>query len=94
MCGICGILDFNRRIDRDSLDRMCDAVKHRGPDDEGIYISEGIGLGHRRLAIIDLESGHQPMANEDESVWIVYNGEIYNHKILRELASSKFSISA
>ena len=62
---------------------MCGAMVHRGPDDEGVFIGDGVGLGQRRLSIIDLESGHQPMANEDGSVWIVFNGEIYNYEELR-----------
>ncbi|MCK4325607.1 asparagine synthase (glutamine-hydrolyzing) [bacterium] len=89
MCGIYGILSLNERpVDKELLQRMGDVLKHRGSDDEGVYISKSkisnIGLGHRRLAIIDLETGHQPMHNEDGSVWIVFNGEIYNFRDLRE----------
>ena len=62
---------------------MCGAMVHRGPDDEGIYIGQGVGIGMRRLSIIDLDSGHQPLSNEDGSVWIVFNGEIYNYRELR-----------
>jgi asparagine synthase (glutamine-hydrolysing) len=63
---------------------MCRVLAHRGPDDEGIYTGEHIGLGHRRLSILDLESGHQPMTNEDKTVWIVFNGEIYNYLTIKE----------
>lgn len=92
MCGIAGVLDFKGRpIDVSLLKAMCNAMIHRGPDDEGIYINDikgeglGVGLGHRRLAIIDLSpAGHQPMSNEDGTIWIVMNGEIYNFKGMRE----------
>jgi asparagine synthase (glutamine-hydrolysing) len=81
MCGICG---FNFKDDK-LLDSMKDALKHRGPDDEGSYSDGTISLGHRRLSIIDLsEAGHQPMCNDDRSVWITFNGEIYNYLELRE----------
>lgn len=62
---------------------MCDQIKHRGPDDEGFYVQDGCAIGMRRLSIIDLNSGHQPIANEDQSVWVVFNGEIYNYQELR-----------
>ena len=62
---------------------MADSLRHRGADDEGFYSGGGIGLAHRRLSIIDLEGGHQPLSNEDGSVWIVFNGEIYNYQELR-----------
>jgi asparagine synthase (glutamine-hydrolysing) len=80
MCGIVGIFNSRDRrpIDRALLQRMNDAQYHRGPDGEGFFVDPGIGLGHRRLAIIDLEGGAQPLFNEDESVVVVYNGEIYN----------------
>lgn len=80
MCGICGMLGFS---DKKLLEAMCKIISHRGPDDHGIYIDENVGLGIQRLSIIDLESGHQPIHNEDESMWIVFNGEIYNYKLLR-----------
>jgi len=85
MCGICGIYNFNKekRADQATIKRMCDILKHRGPDDEGYYFSENIGLGHRRLSVIDIEGGHQPMSNEDNTIWIIQNGEIYNYLELR-----------
>jgi asparagine synthase (glutamine-hydrolysing) len=86
MCGICGKLSFNGSgIDRDLLQRMCRSFSYRGPDDEGIFVAPPIGLGHRRLSIIDLSAaGHQPMCNEDETIWLVFNGEIYDFEILRK----------
>jgi len=83
MCGICGIVG-PRRITEADIKPMADRLAHRGPDDAGIHLEEGIGFGHRRLSIIDLDGGHQPMANEDETVWITFNGEIYNYQELRE----------
>jgi len=81
MCGICGIVlsDPNARVNPRVIERMSDAIAHRGPDDDGQYLNGCVGLGFRRLSIIDLSGGHQPMANEDETVWIAYNGEIFNH---------------
>jgi asparagine synthase (glutamine-hydrolysing) len=91
MCGISGIFEPGREtaIDRAVLKGMTDALRHRGPDDEGFYCGPGIGLGHRRLSIIDLKGGHQPIPNEDESIWVMFNGEIYNFQELnrRYLAS-------
>jgi asparagine synthase (glutamine-hydrolysing) len=86
MCGIAGVVQFARdaQIDADVLRRMCAAMVHRGPDDEGIYSDGRVGLGVRRLSIIDLATGHQPISNEDGSLWVVFNGEIYNHLTLRE----------
>jgi len=86
MCGICGVVKFERdnSIDRAVLGRMCDVITYRGPDDQGIYVGPGIGLGMRRLSIIDLSTGRQPVHNEDQSVWVVFNGEIYNFKELRK----------
>jgi asparagine synthase (glutamine-hydrolysing) len=86
MCGIAGIYNFKSReaVSSSLLKAMTDALVHRGPDDEGFYASGPIGLGHRRLSIIDLEGGHQPLANEDETVWVVFNGEIYNFGELHE----------
>ncbi|HSB80584.1 MAG TPA: asparagine synthase (glutamine-hydrolyzing) [Candidatus Methylomirabilis sp.] len=85
MCGIVGIVKLDPRVpvDETRLKRMRDVLYHRGPDGEGLWIDGPVGFGHRRLAIVDVAGGSQPMANEDESVWIVYNGEIYNHPTLR-----------
>ncbi len=66
------------------VERMCDAIRHRGPDDEGVYVADGVALGMRRLSIIDLATGHQPIANESGTVWTVFNGEIYNYRQLRQ----------
>ena len=68
---------------------MADTITHRGPDDDGYYVEGAVGFGFRRLSIIDLSGGHQPLANEDDTVWIVFNGEIYNYQELRELLLSK-----
>lgn len=85
MCGIAGIVDFiGRTPARAELDRMTMAQRHRGPDGEGVHISCPVALGHRRLSIIDLATGAQPMANEDGDVWVTYNGELYNYRELRE----------
>jgi asparagine synthase (glutamine-hydrolysing) len=86
MCGITGkiYLDTSKDVYPDELKKMADSIYHRGPDDEGFYIDKNVGLGFRRLSIIDLKSGHQPLSNEDGSVWIVFNGEIYNYKELQE----------
>ena len=99
MCGICGKVSVNGVVSEDLIRKMCGALTHRGPDDEGVWVLDSakysssevekhilprsndiaVGLGHRRLAIIDLSpAGHQPMSNEDGSIWIVLNGEIYN----------------
>jgi asparagine synthase (glutamine-hydrolysing) len=84
MCGIAGILEFgDRRVDSAVLCRMCDVMVHRGPDDDGMFAQDRVGLGMRRLSIIDLATGHQPISNEDGSMQIVFNGEIYNHRELR-----------
>src|ERR1035437_5246673 len=86
MCGIAGILEFgaDARVDSGVLRRMCDVMAHRGPDDDGFFTQGRIGLGMRRLSIVDLSTGHHPISNEDGSIWIVFNGEIYNHSLLRE----------
>lgn len=85
MCGITGVLQFSdTRVEPGTLRQMCAAMVHRGPDDEGIYTNGPVGLAMRRLSIVDLATGHQPIANEDDTVWIVFNGEIYNHRDLRE----------
>jgi asparagine synthase (glutamine-hydrolysing) len=86
MCGICGKLTFDRQgvVGRPLMEAMLHTIRHRGPDDEGIYVSQQIGLGHRRLSIIDLSTGKQPLSNEDGTIWIVFNGEIYNYQELRQ----------
>src|SRR5687767_10549889 len=87
MCGIAGIVlrDPEARIEPDLLLRLSDSIRHRGPDDSAHWIGQGVGLAHRRLSIIDLSpAGRQPMCNEDETVWLVFNGEIYNFRELRE----------
>ena len=80
MCGITGVFDLReqRTINRDVLARINDMQWHRGPDEAGLHIEPGLGLGHRRLSIIDIAAGQQPLANEDDTVWVVFNGEIYN----------------
>lgn len=85
MCGIAGIVGSreNRSIEEATIRRMCNAIVHRGPDEEGVFIKDGAGLGMRRLSIIDLAGGHQPIFNEDRTIWIVYNGEVYNFQELR-----------
>src|SRR5579864_8246803 len=84
MCGICGVAGGDAAGGRELVARMCAAMVHRGPDDEGSVHLEGVTLGMRRLSIIDLVGGHQPIHNEDSSVWVVQNGEIYNHLELRD----------
>ena len=90
MCGIVGIVDLReqRPVGRDCLARMCDTLAHRGPDADGLYLEPGIGLGHRRLSIIDLGGGQQPMASPDGDVVVVYNGELYNFQTLRRVLVS------
>jgi asparagine synthase (glutamine-hydrolysing) len=91
MCGICGKVGFDRdaSVSGALIRTMLDTIRHRGPDDEGIYLSPQVGLGHARLSIIDLNTGHQPLCNEDGTVWIVFNGEIYNYRELRSLLLAK-----
>ena len=86
MCGIAGILEFGRdaRANAAALREMCRVISHRGPDDEGFYTDGSVGIGMRRLSIVDVAGGHQPISNEDGTLWIVFNGEIYNHLALRE----------
>lgn len=90
MCGISGIYNLNKElVDSLVLGRMVDSLKHRGPDDSGIYLDQNVGLGHARLSIIDLSlSGHQPMHNKEEDLIIVYNGEVYNFKEIRKSLES------
>jgi len=90
MCGIAGFIESPSAPNpltadraRGLVGRMCDAIRHRGPDDEGVMVGDGVALGMRRLSIIDLSTGHQPIHNEDRTVWIVFNGEIYNYRDLR-----------
>ena len=83
MCGIVGKIG-PEAIQESDIQKMCDAIAHRGPDDWGRFIEGGVGLGMRRLSIIDIAGGHQPMSNEDGSVMLVFNGEIYNHESLRQ----------
>src|SRR5450755_2107887 len=86
MCGIAGILEFGRdaQANAAALREMCGVIRHRGPDDEGFYTDGAAGIGMRRLSIVDVAGGHQPLSNEDGTLWIVFNGEIYNHLALRE----------
>ena len=90
MCGIVAIIDLRARrpIDRDTLVRMNESQHHRGPDEGGLHLAPGVGLGHRRLSIIDLATGQQPLYNEDRSVVVVSNGEIYNYQeLIAELSA-------
>ncbi|HEX6645082.1 MAG TPA: hypothetical protein VF037_10400, partial [Gemmatimonadales bacterium] len=82
MCGICGIVlpdGSSRRLDAPLVERMRDVLVHRGPDGAGLFLAPGVGLGHRRLSIVDVAHGAQPMASADGSLQMVYNGEVYNH---------------
>jgi asparagine synthase (glutamine-hydrolysing) len=102
MCGIAGFTDLafdGSTVDRNAalVHRMCDVIRHRGPDDEGIHVEDGVALGMRRLSIIDLATGRQPIHNEDHTVWVVFNGEIYNYRELRrdlESAGHRFYTSS
>jgi asparagine synthase (glutamine-hydrolysing) len=91
MCGIAGKFNFERRepVLRETIVRMARSIAHRGPDDEGFLIAGPVGLGFRRLSIIDLAAGHQPMSDAEETVWVIFNGEIYNYKELRTQLRSK-----
>jgi asparagine synthase (glutamine-hydrolysing) len=86
MCGICGQFNFKTQapVQKTVIAMMANSIAHRGPDDEGYYISGPVGLGFRRLSIIDLSGGHQPMSDQEESVWVIFNGEIYNFKEIRK----------
>jgi len=86
MCGIAGFIDVQRNSDdaEQLIDRMCKVIRHRGPDDQGVWVGDGVALGMRRLAIIDLAGGHQPIFNEDQSILVVFNGEIYNYRELQK----------
>ena len=91
MCGICGEVGKtdNYQVDEFTIKKMADFIAHRGPDDQGIYIDRRVGLGHRRLSIIDLSTGNQPISNEDKSIWVIFNGEIYNYQPLRKYLLSQ-----
>src|SRR5438067_6861381 len=86
MCGIAGFIDVERSRDNAEqlIDRMCRVIRHRGPDDQGVWVDDGVALGMRRLSIIDLAGGHQPIFNEDQSILVVLNGEIYNYRELQK----------
>jgi asparagine synthase (glutamine-hydrolysing) len=86
MCGIAGLIDLERSRENAEqlIDSMCKVIRHRGPDDQGVWVGDGVALGMRRLAIIDLAGGHQPIFNEDKSVLVVFNGEIYNYRELQK----------
>jgi asparagine synthase (glutamine-hydrolysing) len=86
MCGICGFIGFE---DQTLIKKMCDTLRHRGPDDVGSLSGDGFALGHRRLSIIDIASGHQPIHNENEKIWLIFNGEIYNYSNLRQLLQDR-----
>ena len=95
MCGIAGFVESSGASPLDTegrerlIQRMCDVIRHRGPDDQGTLVDAGVALGMRRLSIIDLSTGHQPIHNEDRTIWVVFNGEIYNFRELRnELAAA------
>jgi len=88
MCGICGVAGGDPSESQELVGRMCDAMVHRGPDDEGGIQLDGVTLGSRRLSIIDIAGGHQPIHNEDSTVWVIQNGEIYNHLELRKVLVS------
>src|SRR6266849_3089585 len=88
MCGICGVAGGDPSESQELVGRMCDAMVHRGPDDEGGIQLDGVTLGSRRLSIIDIAGGHQQIHNEDSTVWVIQNGEIYNHLDLRKLLVS------
>lgn len=91
MCGIAGQFNFQRGepVERETIVRMASSIAHRGPDDEGFFIASAVGLGFRRLSIIDLAGGHQPMSDAEKTVWVIFNGEIYNYKELRRELQGK-----
>ncbi|MCJ7507488.1 MAG: asparagine synthase (glutamine-hydrolyzing) [candidate division Zixibacteria bacterium] len=91
MCGICGIIynDRQKTVDSHLIREMCQVLRHRGPDDQGFYLKGNVGLGHQRLSIIDLGLGHQPISNEDDTLWIIYNGEVYNYLEIRPSLEKK-----
>src|ERR1700749_5217779 len=91
MCGICGkfMFDSGADVSPHAIKARTDVMVHRGPDDEGFFVAGQIGLGFRRLSIIDLSGGHQPISNEDGTIWLVFNGEIYNYQELRQGLAAK-----
>ncbi|MCP4649409.1 MAG: asparagine synthase (glutamine-hydrolyzing) [PVC group bacterium] len=90
MCGICGVLNSNQqKVDKTLLQDMCAQLVHRGPDAQGYYVRENIGLGHRRLSVLDLQTGSQPIHNESKTIWLITNGEIYNFIELRDSLAKK-----
>ena len=94
MCGICGITTTRGAVDRERLAAMSATLEHRGPDSDGTFVDGGVGLAARRLSIIDLAGGDQPIANEDGSIVVVQNGELYNYRELRaqlERAGHRFT---
>lgn len=95
MCGICGVVDFDpeKRVGKELIVPMLDVLRHRGPDDEGLYCDDNVAFGHRRLSIIDLKGGRQPIFNEDRSVCVIANGEIYNYKELRKVLEGDHILS-
>src|SRR5258708_7621097 len=91
MCGICGMISKNAPVEREVLQRINQSIAHRGPDAEGLWIQGPVGLGHRRLAIIDIQGGKQPMSSRDGRYHLVYNGEIYNfQEIAKDLEKEGF----
>src|SRR5690349_21227948 len=86
MCGIAGYINIDKRerVDAAILEAMCSTMIHRGPDDQGVYVDGPVGFGRRRLSIIDLDTGHQPISNEKKRIWVVLNGEIYNYRDLAD----------
>src|SRR5437879_5502790 len=85
MCGIAGVVRWDGQpVFEDDVRAMCRMMVHRGPDEEGVFLGTGVGMGMRRLSIIDLAGGQQPVSNEDGTVWVVFNGEIYNYRELRQ----------
>src|SRR6476619_5928235 len=91
MCGIAGIFNYltNEPVDPDTIRRMATSIAHRGPDDDGFFFDGPLGFGFRRLSIIDLAGGHQPMSDLEETVWVIFNGEIYNYPELRAELEAK-----
>src|SRR5918999_1188386 len=97
MCGICGVVQIGGEpravVAPETLDRMTDAMTHRGPNDRGIHVDDGVAFGARRLSIVDVEGGHQPFANETGRIWGMQNGELYNHAEIRaDLARARLGI--